>query len=133
MTVERARCVGGCHELVRRSPALGRALLEEPDRVPVAVREVLQLRLLERGGEGDGDRVIGKSHALADGSDRRRVGRLLGAERVGLVGQRDVTSRRHVGSLVSRCDEDGDATRRRHHEDDDHHRQTPAPEHLART
>src|SRR6266550_2966336 len=131
VTVERARGVGGCHELARRSPALGRALLEEPDRVAVAVREVLQLRLLERGGESDGYRVIGKSHALADGGDRRRVGRLVGAERVGLVVQRDATSRRHIGAMVSRRREDGIATGYRHYEDGDRHDPATAPEHLA--
>src|SRR6202022_1572495 len=54
-----------------------------------------------------------------------------GAERVGLVVQRDATSRRHVGTLVSRRCEDGIATGHRYHEDGDRHDPATAPEHPA--
>ena len=46
-------------------------------RVPIAMVEIVESRLLQSGGEHDGHGVIGKSTTLADSGDRRGVGRLL--------------------------------------------------------
>src|SRR5215472_792977 len=45
-------------QLAPRAPALRRPLLEDADRVSVAVPEVLQVRLLQSGRVGDGDGAL---------------------------------------------------------------------------
>ena len=75
--VERVGRVRGVLELVGRAPALRRPLLEEPDRVAVAVLEVAQVRLLVRRGEGDRGGP-GRHPALhGDGRDQGGVPGLL--------------------------------------------------------
>ena len=71
---ERAGRVGGILELGRATPPLGGALLEDADRVQVAVRQVLQLGFLPRGGVGDGQRLAGEPVAGGDAGDGGRVG-----------------------------------------------------------
>ena len=73
-------------DLPGAAPALGRPLLEQPDRVAVAVLDVDELRLLQRGGQRDGDRPRRQLAACRDRADGGRVGRLLGAQRVRRVG-----------------------------------------------
>ncbi len=81
---ERAGRVGGILELGRAAPPLGGALLEDADRVQVAVGQVLQLGFLPRGGVGDGQRLAGEPVAggdAGDGRPRRRSGRSPGRSR----------------------------------------------------
>src|SRR3984885_5571352 len=82
---ERLGRVRGILELGGAAPSLRRPLLEDADRVPVAVGQVLQLGLLARGRVGDGQRPAWQ--ALADGyaGDGGRVGRLPEIERYGGV------------------------------------------------
>src|SRR5207302_2244622 len=54
----------------------------QPDGVQIAVGEVVQLRLLEGGGQGDRHAVVLDAVALADSGDRGRVRRLGQLERV---------------------------------------------------
>ena len=49
--VELARRIPRVHDLLHRSPALGRSLLEEPDRIPIAMVQVAQIRFLVRGDQ----------------------------------------------------------------------------------
>lgn len=52
--VERVGRIDGVLHLLGAAPALGGALLEQTERVPVAVREIAQVGLLQGGGQGDG-------------------------------------------------------------------------------
>jgi len=67
---ELGRGVDGVLEVGGGAPALRGALLEDPDRVTVAVVQVVQLGFLERGGQGDGDRL---SRQLVPGRDAAMV------------------------------------------------------------
>src|SRR5215813_8257125 len=49
--------VDGVEQLAPAAPACRRPLLEDADRVPVAVREVLQVGLLQGCGVGNGNRA----------------------------------------------------------------------------
>src|SRR5690606_23989268 len=62
---------------------LFRSLLEQAQRIPVAVVDVAQRRLLERGRQRDRHGPLGQVARGAHGGDRRRVHRLLGSELVG--------------------------------------------------
>src|SRR4051794_9729853 len=63
------------------SPAGRRALLEQPERVPVAVVEVAQPRLLLGGRQRDHDGALGQPPVASHLGDRRGVRDLLGGER----------------------------------------------------
>ena len=67
-------------DLRRGAPALGRALLEQPQRVPVAVVDVVQGGLLHRGGERDEPGPRRGAHAAGHPDDGRRVLPLLVAQ-----------------------------------------------------
>jgi hypothetical protein len=57
-------------------PALGGPLLEQPERVSIAVVEVVQVALLERGGQRDADSASGQSTLYGHrGNDRSVRGR----------------------------------------------------------
>ena len=55
-------------------------MLEQPERIAVAVRQVAQLRFLQRGGQGDLQPERGHAHGLADGDDDPGVAGLLGVQ-----------------------------------------------------
>src|SRR5262245_22861046 len=129
-SVEGARRVVRGQDLGRRAPALGRPLLEQPQRVPVAVIEVVELRLLERRGQRDRHRVVGHPQALADGGDRRRVRGLLRAHREGGAVERDPAARRDVARVLVPSRREGDVADGRGHDDhDSHHAPASAPDH----
>ena len=92
---EPGRRVAGVEDLGPGSPSLRRPLLEQAERVAVAVGHVVELRLLERGGEHDRDRVVGHAEPLGDGRDRRRVRRLVDVHRVLLGADRHLATRSH--------------------------------------
>src|SRR5690606_3834251 len=65
------------------SPALGRALLEQPEGVAVAVVEVLELGLLDGGGDRDDHAALADTGRGALGDDRAGVldlGAVVGPE-----------------------------------------------------
>ncbi len=78
--VERVGGEVGVEHLLGGAPALGGPLLEEPERVPVAVLDVEDLGLLVRRGQGDRDGSRGQPATLGDRGDQRRVLRLLRRE-----------------------------------------------------
>jgi hypothetical protein len=89
--------------LRRGAPALARALLEQAHRVPVAAGQVVQLRLLQRGGQRYRHRVVGQAAGDADGGDGGRVGHLVDVQvEAALVGAADLAGRRrgHVQLLA---------------------------------
>ena len=65
------------HDLLRFAPILGRALLEEPQRVPVAVLDVVEARLLPHRGVGDRHRMLWQVPAERHPTDGGRVLGLL--------------------------------------------------------
>jgi hypothetical protein len=77
------------HDLGDGAPALGRALLEQPDRVVIGGdRAVVQAGLLHRGGDGD-DPAAGRDvHLLAGLHDDGGVGDLVGGVAGHLAGLR---------------------------------------------
>ena len=72
---EPGRGVDGVLDLGRGAPALRGPLLEDPDRVAVAVAQVVQLGFLQRRGVRDGD---GPRRHVTPGRDARDRGRDLG-------------------------------------------------------
>ena len=70
------------------SPALRGALLEQADRVAVAAREILELRFLERGCEGNRDCVVRQTFPQTHRRDRLGVLDLGDAEPIVLITDR---------------------------------------------
>src|SRR3546814_9427511 len=65
--------VVGTYDLLASAPALRGTLLEQPDRVPITVLDVDDLRFLVRCGQGDADRPRRQATTYADGCDQRGV------------------------------------------------------------
>ena len=91
-------------------PCDGR-LLEQPERVAIAVLEIVQVGFLQRGGDRDCDGVIGKTFVLRDRGDRRRVRGLILVEGVVGASARDATTHGDCRRLHP-------ALRDQHHGDD---------------
>ena len=70
---EDLRGVDRVGDLGRRAPALGRPLLEQPQRVPVAVVDVVERGLLHRGGQRDQPGPRRGAHVAGDADDGGRV------------------------------------------------------------
>ncbi len=103
VVVEDPRRVGRVHDLLLGAPALRGPLLEQAQRVPVAMLDVAQRGLLERGRQGYGHRPLGQVPPGADGGDRRRVHGLLRRE---LVHRRVVVARDDLAARRSRASGD---------------------------
>src|SRR5215204_565560 len=71
--VELAGGVVGIEELLAGAPALGRSLLEQTDRVAVAVVEVSNARFLVDGGHGDRSGPRGQTALHRQSNDDGRV------------------------------------------------------------
>ncbi len=98
--------LGGQHrvgDLLRRTPARRGPLLEEPQRVAVAVVEVVQPRLLQGGRQRDHQPVRRHTQLVADRHDRGGVLPLLVVEAGDLpAGPGDVRRCHHVTAGAAR-------------------------------
>ena len=77
MIVEDVCRIGHVGHLLRRAPALAGPLLEQADRIQVAVVQIRQPRLLHGRGDGHRRRVIRQSARDGDVRNQRRVLRLI--------------------------------------------------------
>ena len=59
-------------------------MLEHAERISIAVAKIVELGLLQRGRERNGDGMVRKTSSLGNRGDRRRVCCLLEVENVTL-------------------------------------------------
>jgi len=97
-------------ELLRSTPALGRALLEEAERVLVTAVEVVEVRLCEAGGEGDDHDLVllaDLADSLVDAVDHVVVD--LGRHYPAVAGRKVGVARRRLIGTEGSGDSRGDS------------------------